>query len=70
MRRVVALFVTRNDPEGAGHDAVAAAIANILLHVDGIELRANNRAGRTGFLARRVGAVFAHIAAASASDQY
>src|SRR5581483_11835029 len=60
--RVVSPVITRNYPEGASHDTVTAAIANILLHIDGIELRADTRAGWTRFQARRVGAVFTHVA--------
>ncbi len=62
MRSVVALLVTGNDAEGTGDDAIAAAIADILLHVNGIKLGTNNGASWTGFLARGIGAMFADIA--------
>ena len=57
-----AVVVASNDAEGASYHAVAAAIADILLHVDRVELGANNRAGRAGFLAGSVGAMLAHVA--------
>ncbi len=59
---VIALVITGNHPEGTGHDTIAAAVADILLHIDRVKLCADNRAGWAGFLAWSVSAVFADIA--------
>src|SRR5947209_439209 len=59
--RMATLFVTRDHSERTGNDAIAAAVADILLHVDRVELRANNCPRRARFLARRVGAMLAHV---------
>ena len=62
VRPVVAIFVASDYTKWAGDDAVAAAVTNILLHVDGIELGTNNGSGGTRLLAGGVGTVFADIA--------
>src|SRR6266487_7126657 len=59
---VIAVVITHNYPERAGHDAIATPIADILLYIDRIKLGTNNCPCRTRFLARRMGTVFAHIA--------
>src|SRR5205823_14188922 len=46
---------------GAGGDAVAAAVADVLLDVDGVELGANDRVGRADLQAAGVRAVLAHV---------
>src|SRR5947207_396805 len=48
--RVRLLLVTRNDSEWAGDDTVAAAIADVLLHVHRVKLGANNCACRVSFM--------------------
>src|SRR6202043_4151591 len=58
-----AMVVASNYAEGAGHHAVAAAVADILLHVDRVELGANNRACWAGLVAGCMDAVLAHVAA-------
>src|SRR5207302_849456 len=45
----------------AGRDAVAAAVAHARLDVDGVELRPDDRVGRTDFHAARHRAVFANV---------
>src|SRR5436305_845227 len=40
---------------------IAAAVANILLHIDRVELRANNRPCWARFLARRIGTMLANV---------
>src|SRR5262249_29390536 len=50
-------------PEGAGHDAVAAAVADVLLDDDGPELGPEYRAGRADVEASRLGAVLADVGA-------
>src|SRR5437868_3761798 len=62
MRLVIALIVTSNHPKGTGDNTVAASIADILLHIDCVELRADNRARWARLLTGRVSAVLAHIA--------
>src|SRR2546421_6556444 len=59
--RMGTLFVTRDHSKRTGNDAIATAVANILLHVDRVELRANNSPGRARFLARRIGTMLANI---------
>src|SRR5947209_5963291 len=54
-------LVTRDHSKRTGNDTIAAAVADILLHIDRVELRANNRPRWAGFLARRVGAMLANI---------
>ena len=61
--RVRLLLVTRNDSEWAGDDTVAAAIADILLHVHRVKFGANNCAGWASFMARCMRTVFAYITA-------
>src|SRR5689334_5923517 len=48
--------------ERARRDAIAAAVACIGLNNDGVELGADDRAGRTDLQTRRLNAVFAYIA--------
>src|SRR6185437_226161 len=48
--------------ERTGRDAIAAAVANVLLHHDGVELGAEDRPRRAGFEARRRRAMLADIA--------
>src|SRR6185503_12664713 len=64
--RELALVVDRIDQidhaERARDDAVAAAVADVRLHVDIAELVLHDRAGRTGLLAAGVRAVLAHVA--------
>src|SRR5699024_6926736 len=50
-----------DDPVRAGGDAVAAAVADVVLHHDGAELGVRERAGRAHVEARRVRAVLAHV---------
>src|SRR5256885_3490553 len=59
--RMCTLFVTRDHPKRTGNDAIAAAVADVLLHVDRVELRANNRPRRARFLARRVSTMLANV---------
>src|ERR1700731_140423 len=47
--------------EGAGGHAEAAAVADVLLDIDGVEFGAHQRAGRTSLQAGRVGAVLADV---------
>src|SRR5881275_1630656 len=61
--RVRLLLVTRNDSEWAGDDTVAAAIANILLHVHRVKFGANNCAGWASFMAGCMRTMFAYITA-------
>src|SRR5690242_17725608 len=56
-----ALLVTRNDPERAGDDTVAAAIADVLLYVHRVKLGANNRSRWASFMAGCMGAMLAYI---------
>src|SRR3989440_5086310 len=58
-----ALLVTRNDSEWTGNHTVAAAIADVLLHVHRVKFRANNRAGWASFMAGCMRTVFAYITA-------
>src|SRR5581483_4568864 len=60
-RPAVALALI-DDAVGAGGDAIAAAVADVLLHDDGAELGAEQRSGRAHVEAGGVGAVLAHIA--------
>src|SRR2546429_9270552 len=55
------LFVARDYSKRTGNDAIAAAVADILLHVDRVELSANNRPRRARFLARRIGTMLANV---------
>ncbi len=57
------------DAVGAGRDAVAAAVADVGLDVDVIELVADDGACRAGLLARRLDAVLAHVAHESPAPQ-
>src|SRR6478735_5856166 len=50
-----------DDPEGARCHAVAAAVADVVLHDDGPELGAEERAGRAHVEAGGVGAVLADV---------
>src|SRR5829696_5751696 len=50
------------DAVRTGGDAVAAAVADVGLDVDVVELVADDGACRTGLLARRLDAVLAHVA--------
>src|SRR5437588_8367520 len=50
-RGMRALLVTGNDSEWAGDDTVAAAIADVLLHIHCIKFGANNCAGWASFMA-------------------
>ena len=52
----------RRHAEGAGGQAVAAAVADVLLDVDRVELGADDRAGRAGLQAAGVDAVLADVA--------
>src|SRR5690349_6488074 len=47
--------------EGTGGNAIPAAIAHVLLHHDGVELRAEECAGRADVQARGLGAVLADV---------
>jgi hypothetical protein len=51
-----------DDAEGAGGDAVGAAVTDVRLDVDVLELVVDERAGGTGLLTRRRDAVLAHVA--------
>src|SRR5690242_9628751 len=61
MGQMVSLLVSCDDPKRAGNDTVATAIANILLHIHGVELGPNNGSGGTRLLTGCIGAVFADI---------
>ena len=50
-----------DDAEGTGNDAITAAVANVVLHKDGTDLGAHDRAGRAGFEATGVFAMFADV---------
>src|SRR5437870_9637607 len=50
-----------DDAERTGRDAKAAAVADVLLDVDGAVLRANESAGGTRLQARRIRAVLADV---------
>ena len=52
----------RDDAERAGRDAVAAAVADVVLDHHGAELGAHQRAGRAHVQAGGLGAVLAHVA--------
>ena len=52
--RLAVLEAEIDDAERAGRHAIAAAVADVLLHDDGVELGAEERAGRAGFQAGRV----------------
>src|SRR5205807_9682656 len=56
--RVRLLLVTRNDSEWAGDDTIAAAIADILLHVYRVKFGANSCAGWASFMAGCMRTVF------------
>src|SRR5580698_971280 len=60
--RATVLFVAVDYTEGAAHNAVCAAVADVLLHVDVSELVVDERAGGADFDARRVLAVFTDVA--------
>src|SRR5207248_2031021 len=51
-----------DDPERAGGDAGATAVADVRLDHHGVELGADDGAGRTHFQAPRLDAVLAHVA--------
>src|SRR5713101_9440047 len=55
------VVVERDHPEGAGADAVPAAVAHVLIDVDGAELRAVDGPGRAGVETAGLGAVLAHV---------
>src|SRR6266516_1990945 len=61
VRMVVAMIVACDDAKGTGHDAVATAVADILLHVHGVELGANDGSRRTGFVTGGVCTVLAYV---------
>ena len=50
-------------PVGTARHAIAAAVANVLLHNDGTELGAEQGTGRAHVQATRMGAVLAHVGA-------
>src|SRR5947208_728952 len=50
-----------DDAEGTRRDAVAAAVADVRLHVDAPELRADDGPGGTSLQASGARAVFAHV---------
>src|ERR1700742_379222 len=56
------LFVAADHSEWAANNAICAAVADVLLHVDIAELVVDERAGRTDLHARCMLAVFANIA--------
>ena len=60
--RMRLLLVTRNDSEWAGDDTVATAIANILLHIHRVKLRANNGPCWAGLLTGCIGTMFTYVA--------
>src|SRR5258706_1741621 len=62
MGHVIAQFITGNYSKWAGDYTITAAIANILLDIDRIELCANDGSRGACFQAGRVGTVFAHVA--------
>src|SRR5207248_11757345 len=51
-----------DDAEGPGRDAVGAAVADVGLNINVVELVMEKGAGRTRLLARGCGAVFADVA--------
>src|SRR3954451_840508 len=53
--------MTVGDAEWTGRGAVAAAVAHVGLEDHGLELRADERAGRAGVEAAGVRAVLAHV---------
>src|SRR5215204_6546834 len=57
------------DAVRTGGDAVAAAVADVGLDVDVVELVADDGARRAGLLARRLDAVLAHVAHKSPASQ-
>ena len=60
--RLAILQTDIDNAEWASRHAIAAAIADVLLHDHSIELGAEDRPGRTGFQARRRRAMLADIA--------
>src|SRR3546814_6126778 len=62
LMRLAVELIHGHDAEGAGRYAIAAAVADVLLHDHGVELGAENRAGRAGFQTGRGVAVLAHVA--------
>src|SRR6185436_18716378 len=56
------LLAEADDVVRAGRDAVPAAVADVRLDVDGVELRLDDRVGRADLHARRERAVLAHVA--------
>src|SRR5262245_51348592 len=61
LRGAPRVAVEAHDAEGAGGDAVPAAVADVLVDVDGAELRAVDGARRAGVQAPRLRAVLAHV---------
>src|SRR6266513_348491 len=50
-----------NDPEGAGRHAETTAVTDVLLDVDGVVLGPDQRPGRAGLEAGRIGAMLADV---------
>src|SRR5712692_7704295 len=61
MRHMITVLITRNYSERASDNTIAAPIADILLHIDRIKLRANNSSRRACLVAWRICAMLAHI---------
>jgi hypothetical protein len=62
------VLATLDDPKRAGGDAVAGAVADILLDDDGAELGAEQASGRTDLKAGGIGAVFADVGGHQPAD--
>jgi len=60
--RLPVILIQVDDAEGTGRHAVAAAVADVLLHHHGVELGLEDRAGRAGLQAGRVVAMLADVA--------
>src|SRR5690606_27792422 len=61
VRLPVALAIHIHHAEGTRRHAVAAAVADILLHVHTVELRADDGTSGARLEARRIAAVLAHV---------
>src|SRR5205823_3959858 len=61
LERAAILRTPIDDSEGTRYDAVAAAVADVRLHVNAAELRADDRSRGAGFEAAGVRAVLAHV---------
>src|SRR5690242_21897269 len=59
---MVSLLIASDHAKWTGHDAVAAAVADVLLHIDRVKFCTDNRACWTGFQAGSIGAMLAYIA--------